>query len=108
MNPERKSAGVVAELLRAMAKTVTSYHPPVGRTSSTVEGLIQGTAFFPGGAGLWRGRSNGGALPDYFPPAPVMFVGHNFDSERGYAISLARDGEVEEPFWTRLLGMLEA
>lgn len=37
-----------------------------------------------------------------------MFVGHNFDSERGYAISLARGGEAEGGFWTRLLRMLES
>jgi hypothetical protein len=108
MNPARKSAEVVDELLRAMANVVTSYHPTVGRTSSTVEGLIQGTSFFPGGAGLWRGRQSGGVLPEYFPPGPLMFVGHNFDSQRNYDISLARGGEVEGQFWTRLLRILEA
>jgi hypothetical protein len=85
MNPERRSsAGVIRELLRTMTDTVTSYHPEVGRTISTFEGLIQGTACFPGGAGLWRGRANGGPLPECFPGAPIMFVGHNFDSVRGY------------------------
>jgi hypothetical protein len=37
-----------------------------------------------------------------------MFVGHNFDSQRGYALSLARGGEVQGDFWTRLLRILEA
>jgi hypothetical protein len=37
-----------------------------------------------------------------------MFVGHNFDSERGYTISLERGGEAEGVFWTRLLRMLDA
>ena len=108
MSQGRESAEVVEELLGAMVKAVRSFHPTVGRTSSTIEGLIQGTAFFPGGTGLWRGRDNGGALPKYFPLTPVMFVGHNFDSERGYAESLTRGGEGEGTFWTRFLGMLQA
>jgi hypothetical protein len=108
MNQARRSSDVVGELLRAMAETVTDYHPSVGRTGSTVAGMIQGTACFPGGSGLWRGKENGGPLPDCFSENPVMFVGHNFDSERGYAISLARGGEAEGDFWTRLIWILEA
>ena len=108
MTDQRGAANVVEELLEAMVKTVTSYAPSVGRTSSTVDGLIQGTAVFPGGAGLWRGRNNGGSLPGYFPMRPVMLVGHNFDSERGYAESLKRGGEGNGKFWTSLLEMLEA
>src|SRR5271156_5181302 len=107
MRLTRKSAEVLGELLREMAAIVTSYHPTVGHTSSTVEGLIQGTSFFPGGAGLWRGLKSGGVLPEFFPPAPLMFVGHNFDSQCNYEISLARGGEVEGQFWTRLLRILE-
>jgi hypothetical protein len=92
-----------------MAETVTSYHPTVGRTSLRIEGLIQGTACFPGGTGLWRGKRNRGPLPEYFPETSVMFVGHNFDSERGYAISQERGGEAAGgEFWTRLLRMLDA
>jgi uracil-DNA glycosylase len=37
-----------------------------------------------------------------------MFVGHNFDSEPGHAISLAKRGEAEGDFWTRLLRILES
>ncbi len=108
MDTVRKSVEVLDVLLRTMTETVLSYHPDVRSTSSTVEGLIQGTACFPGGAGLWRGRPNGGSLPVYFPESPLMFVGHNFDSERGYEISLMRGGEGEGVFWTRLLRMLES
>lgn len=108
MNTAGRSTEVVCKLLREMAETVTSYHPAVARTSSTVEGLIQGTACFPGGAGLWRGNRNRGPLPTYFPEVSVMFVGHNFDSERGYAISVARGGEVGGDFWKRLIRILEA
>lgn len=95
MPPARRSTEVVGELLRAMTETVVSYHPTVGRTGATVEELICGTACFPGGAGLWRGKQNAGPLPEYFPEAAVMFIAHNFDSERGFEISRARGGEAE-------------
>jgi len=108
MTPVRRSTEVVAELLRAMAETVLSYHPTVGRTGSTIEDLIDGTACFPGGSGLWREERNGGPLPNDFPESPVMFVGHNFDSARGYAISLERGGEAGGEFWVRLLRILDA
>jgi len=108
MPPARRSTEVVGELLRAMTETVVSYHPTVGRTGATVEELICGTACFPGGAGLWRGKQNAGPLPEYFPEAAVMFIAHNFDSERGFAISRARGGEAEGEFWTRLLRVLDA
>lgn len=108
MIPARRSTDVVGELLRAMKETVISYHPTVGCTGLKIEDLIPGTACFPGGTGLWRGKRNGGLLPEYFPDSTVMFVGHNFDSERGYAKSLKVGGEAEGGFWTRLLRMLDA
>jgi hypothetical protein len=89
-----------------MTETVTSYHPTVKRTSGTIEGLIAGTACFPGGAGLWRGTANGGSLPEYFPESPVMFVAHNFDSVHGFAVSFARRGEAGGQFWKRLVGLI--
>ena len=106
MQKQRKTADVLTDLLRTMAATVINYYPDVGRTATTVEGLIGGTAVFPGGAGLWRGEQDGGALPELFPDCPVMFVGHNFDSEEAYRRSLARRGEVGGQFWQRLLMML--
>jgi Uracil DNA glycosylase superfamily len=89
-----------------MTETVTSYHQTVKRTSCTIDGLIAGTACYPGGAGLWRGEANGGPLPECFPQSPVMFVAHNFDSNRGFALSFARRGEAGGEFWQRLLGMI--
>ena len=41
-------------------------------------------SFFPGGRG-YRGRS--------FPLSPVMFIGHNFDTEAGFRCSVARGSE---------------
>lgn len=108
MGNKRKSADVICSLLRSMDEMVVHYHPTVTRTSTTVDGLIQGTAAFPGGAGLWRGQMNNGAMPEWFPESPVMFVGHNFDSVRGDEISHAQGGEVGGQFWRRLLLILEA
>lgn len=107
MESTRKSEEVVNQLLRAMTETVTTYHPTVKLTSGSIDGLIAGTACFPGGAGLWRGGANGGSLPVNFPHRPVMFVGHNFDSQRGFDRSFEQRGEVGGQFWQRLLGVLK-
>jgi hypothetical protein len=66
---------------------------------------IEGTAFFPGGAGLW------GMEPDTpLPPMPigqVMVLGHDFDTEVGYQQSLAQRGEnLKSPTWRNLLWLL--
>jgi hypothetical protein len=106
MDTSRRSEDVIKCLLAAMSETVTSYHPTVKHTSTTIDGLIAGTACFPGGAGLWRGEANGGPLPEHFPQSPVMFVGHNFDSDRGFALSFDRKGEAGGQFWQRLLGIV--
>jgi hypothetical protein len=105
----RRTATVVSELLDEMARCVVTYHPDVGRTGRRLDDLIQGTAFFPGGAGVWRGARNAGPLPTWFPVAPIMFVAHNFDSAENYPQTFASRGEVESSFWRdRLLPMLAA
>lgn len=59
---------------------------------------IPGTAFFPGGDGLWKEE---GAIE--FPVGGVMVLGHNFDSEKGYHRSLAvRKENLKGPTWGRL------
>lgn len=103
----RKSIDVVQELLDEMDRTVRSYHPKVGRTATSIENLIAGTAVFPGGAGLWRGDCYGGTLPEHFPEHPVMFVGHNFGSITQESEAQERQGEVESDFWKRLKGILK-
>jgi hypothetical protein len=95
----RSAREVVQQLLDAMDEIVDSYHPAVGRTARTVDELIQGTAFFPGGSGLWRGNVLGGALPEHFPDRPIMFVAHNYDSITAHARGRTRGGEVDSFFW---------
>lgn len=99
----RKSEEVVQQLLDEMKMLVTKYHPTVMQTGSTLSDLIPGTAFFPGGSGLWRGLEARGPIPVWFPDAPVMFVGHNFDSIRAFDKSFANGGEAGSEFWQRLL-----
>lgn len=98
----RSSRDVIQQLLNEMNSIVKDYPERVGRTGATVDALIQGTSFFPGGSGLWRGDCSGGPLPSLFPQAPVMFLGHNFDSESNYERALQKKGEVEKAFWRNL------
>lgn len=67
---------------------------------------IPGTAFFPGGSGLWNTQ-----LDKPLPPMPVggvMIVGHNFDSEAGFERSFNHAGEnLKGTTWRNLLAFLE-
>ncbi len=64
---------------------------------------INGTAFFPGGHGVWRGVTPRGSLPQAFPEQSVMFVGHNFDKVEGYERSLKRGTEaINGTTWRKL------
>lgn len=102
---EKAAADVVAELFVAMSNVVMSYDDGAVR----VDGFIDGTAFFPGGAGLWRARQPRGPLPRAFPHRPVMILGHNFDSVRGHQASVARGIErLNSGTWKYLLAYLEA
>jgi hypothetical protein len=104
---KRKARTVVQHLLDEMAATVRDYHPEVGRTGTTVDELIQGTALFPGGCGLWRGSALGGPMPEYFPDSPIMLVAHNYDSIAGHERYQQRGGEVDSSFWRILIGYLD-
>ena len=66
---------------------------------------LSGTAFFPGGMGLWHPNPE-----DPLPPMPtggVMVLGHDFYSEAGYRRFLANRGEsTRGPTWRNLLALL--
>jgi hypothetical protein len=68
---------------------------------------ITGTAFFPGGWGLW-GTLADKPLPA-MPMGGVMVLGHDFHSEQGYKAALHRNGEDLEtnPTWRGLLSLLK-
>jgi hypothetical protein len=103
----RRSIDVVKELLDEMTRIVRNYHNEVGRTGTSVENLIAGTAVYPGGSGLWRGDCYEGSLPEYFPDDPVMFVGHNFGSIKQESEAQERRGEIGSDFWKILKGYLK-
>ena len=67
---------------------------------------LDGTAFFPGGWGLWNTQPH--ELP---PPVPIggsMVLGHNFDSEAGFQRALRHEGEnLKSATWGNLLAFLE-
>src|SRR5258708_2505879 len=90
----RLSSTVVQELLDEMNRLVVDYPVGVERTGESVSALIESTACFPGGTGLWRGDCHGGPLPLYFPQQPVMFVGHNFDSIEAHGRAVRVKGEA--------------
>lgn len=100
-------AGTIVSLLRQrMNEMVVSYQSTANVIR--VGPPIDGTAFFPGGVGLWRGREPFGELPTHFPQSPVMLIGHNFDSVAGYEKSLKRGIErLGSPTWRYLLAYLE-
>lgn len=98
---------MVQQLLEEMHRIVRDYHPAVGRTGHEVAELIQGTAMFPGGSGLWRGSEPFGHLPEFFPIKPVMLVAHNFDSISSYQRSLSKGGSGRSKYWRILSGYVE-
>jgi hypothetical protein len=70
-----------------------------------VPAAIPGTAFFPGGYGLWNSQADAD-LPE-FPRRGVMIVGHDFHSEAGYKLSFENGREREtQPTWGNLLKVL--
>src|SRR5580700_4815256 len=67
---------------------------------------ISGTAFFPGGYGLWNTQPDV-PLPA-MPVGGVMIVGHNFDSEVGFEYSLNHPGKnLKSSTWRNLLAFLK-
>jgi len=102
----RRSEDVVRCLLNKMEETVHAYHSEVSPTGNSLDELIQGTAFFPGGTGLWRGCKPNGPLPDVFPEHSIMFVAHNFGSPADFSSLKASGGNVTLLTWKRLLAVL--
>src|SRR5690242_16233098 len=89
------------------AEVLWDLHEPV-RYPNGVKRIpkpIVGTAFFPGGYGLWNPKGQR-PLPD-FPVGGVMVLGHDFHSEAGYLESLRRGFESKtQPTWAALIKLL--
>lgn len=86
------------ELLRNRLNSLLPY--PAGVIP--VPQAIPGTAFFPGGDGLFKDK----CIPE-FPVGGIMILGHDFHSETGYAASLKRGEErLSDPTWRNLVALL--
>lgn len=95
-------ARTVNELFRAMKRIVTTY--PSGTDPDGSEWgvrpiqepvpYLKGTAFFPGGYGVWRTDPT---LPvPLIPVGGPLFVGHNFDGTESKEKSDDRPGRIDE------------
>lgn len=92
----RLTADVIADLRCSMAEIVVSYPGHIHRIEPP---FIVGTAFFPGGCGLWCGLEHFAPAPIVFPETPVMFVAHNYAGASAFQKLRAKGGEGG--FWWR-------
>ena len=79
-----------------MDEIVTSYPPHIYRIESP---YVEGTAFYPGGCGLWSGFKHFAPPPEVFPASPAMIVAHNYASLDAYKKLRKKGGE--SGFWWR-------
>ena len=97
---------VVNRLLTRMDELVPAALYP-DQVIRTPPDRIPGTAFFPGGSGLYLEDRDPGAAE--FPFRGVMVLGHNFDSEAGFQRSLEQGKEkLTSGTWRSLIGLLRA
>ena len=95
----------ISLLNEAMSKTVPLDSYPSRVLPMPVE-RIAGTAFFPGGSGLYLEDREPASV--VFPVGGVMILGHNFDSEAGFMASVARGKEkLTSGTWAPLLRVLK-
>lgn len=90
------------ELLWRELVSVAPYPSGVER----VPERIRGTAFFPGGRGLWMPDPM--LSPPEMPIGKVMIVGQDFHSVRNYKESLALGCSTRTATWRNLLLLLKA
>jgi hypothetical protein len=101
---ERSSTGNRISLNREMDRIVPHELYPNG-VVPVPECPIKGTAFFPGGSGLYL--EDRGLDTAEFPFGGMMVLGHNFDSESGFRNSVERTKEdVTQGTWKGLLRLL--
>lgn len=96
---------IITDLFAEMERTITAYGPGTLK----IDDRISGTAFFPGGIGLWRGLSSNSPAPTALPSTSVMILGHNFDKVSAFKASCRRGIELMEGgTWLILRRYLEA
>jgi uracil-DNA glycosylase len=99
---------VVREVRHAADQLFAEMPEYIGDYANGTEAVwvrIRGTAFFPGGSGLWR-PSPGDELPP-MPHRGVMVVGQDYYTKAGYLRARETGDEVNTPTWRELLKLLE-
>jgi uracil-DNA glycosylase len=92
----------IEQLFAKLDRIIPPYPPRV----IPVPDRILGTAFFPGGSGLWN-TIPGKALPT-MPTGKIMILGQDFDSEQGFKRSRDNFGEnLNGPTWRNLRTLLK-
>jgi hypothetical protein len=96
VDSQRETAAVLSLLRQKMDSIVTSYPPHIFRVPNEP---IVGTAFFPGGCGLWCGLEPFAPAPKMFPNSPVIFIAHNYSGEKAFYDLRNKGGEIGDKWW---------
>lgn len=101
-------------LFEASRRIVRSWPEPGHDDAGSVEPVpdqrIAGTAFFPGGDGVFRDEGDAGRPP--FPHGKVMIVGRDFDTRANFDMAIEGEahgtstGESRDITWNTLLDVL--
>lgn len=86
------TCGTIHVSHRLLAKLAELGPYPPGAQEIAERDRIRGTAFFPGGFGLW---DPDGMLPE-LPPRPVVIVGHNWGTPEDHRWASGRGAEYSE------------
>ena len=82
---------------------MTTYPPHIHRIEPP---HIEGTAFYPGGCGLWCGFEHFAPAPEAFPDAPAMIVAHNYSGAAAFPKLRAKGGEAGSWWRDKVLPLL--
>ncbi len=97
-------SAVSPDFFSKMSQLIPATQYPVG-VIPIPEKRIAGTAFFPGGSGLYLEDRNPSSLA--FPFGGAMILGHNFDSELSFETSLKQGKEaLKTGTWGPLIKLL--
>lgn len=86
-----------------MDEIVSSYPPHIHRIEPP---HVVGTAFYPGGCGLWCGFEHFAPAPEFFPDSPAMIVAHNYSGAAAYRKLRAKGGEGGSWWRDRVIPLL--
>ena len=86
-----------------MDEIVTNYPTHIHRVEPP---HVVGTAFYPGGCGLWCGFEHFAPAPEAFPDSPAMIVAHNYSGAAAYRKLRAKGGEADSWWRNKVIPLL--